>query len=93
MGKAEKSGRSSFKAGRFLRERKNYRLTKLTISKLEALSSFYQTTETAIVEAGVQMLHDCYNLDRLGDAIENSPVSPSAFGSDSADDGQSDLAA
>ena len=77
---------------RFLRERKHYRLTKLTVANLEMLSRFYQTGETAIVEAGIQMLYDCHQFDRLGDSGQRAPLCPSTFEGSSAED-QTDLIA
>lgn len=57
------------RAIRFIRERKHYRLTKFTISKLEELSRLYQTSETAIVEAGIHKLFDCHQLKHLDSVL------------------------
>src|SRR5690554_816127 len=50
---------------RYGRERKNFRLTNFSIYKLKLMAEHYKTTETAIIEAAIQLLSGAYIQDQI----------------------------
>jgi hypothetical protein len=56
---------------RFKRKRKEVRITNLTQHRLNILSSYYQTSETAIIEAAILALGDQYFTDALAEKFHN----------------------
>lgn len=57
---------------RYGRERKNFRLTNFSIYKLKLMAEHYKTTETAIIEAAIQLLSGAYIQDQI-DSLMNRP--------------------
>ncbi|EIF43528.1 hypothetical protein DOK_08599 [gamma proteobacterium BDW918] len=64
---------------RLTRVVKRFRLSKMTLLQVEILSQFYQSADTPILEAAVQMLYDCHHFDRMPEASDGEPISPMVF--------------